>query len=41
MPLIQFWNYSCLDTIDKFIDLLKSNGVEFKALGMDEYVVKL
>ncbi|MBC5627742.1 hypothetical protein H8S20_02440 [Clostridium sp. NSJ-6] len=32
---------SSLETIDKFIDLLKSNGVEVKVLGRDEYVVKL
>ena len=34
-------DYSSLDTIDKFIDLLKSNDVEVKALGRDEYVIKL
>lgn len=34
-------DYSSLDTIDKFIDLLKSNDVEVKALGRDEFVVKL
>lgn len=34
-------DYSSLETIDKFIDLLKSNNVEVKALGRDEYVVKL
>ncbi len=32
---------SSLESIDKFIDLLKSNNVEVKALGRDEYVVKL
>ncbi len=32
-------DYSSLDTIDKFIDLLKSNNVEVKAIGRDEYVV--
>lgn len=32
---------SSLETIDKFINLLKSNGVEVKVLGRDEYVVKL
>ncbi len=31
---------SSLESIDKFIDLLKSNNVEVKALGRDEYVVK-
>lgn len=34
-------DYSSLETIDKFIDLLKSNDVEVKAIGRDEYVVKL
>ena len=34
-------DYSSLETIDKFIDLLKSNNVEVKALGRDEYVIKL
>ena len=34
-------DYSSLETIDKFIDLLKSNNVEVKAIGRDEYVVKL
>ena len=32
---------SSLETIDKFIDLLKSNNVEVKAIGRDEYVIKL
>ena len=32
---------SSLESIDKFIDLLKSNNVEVKALGKDEYVIKL
>ena len=31
---------SSLEAIDKFIDLLKSNDVEVKALGRDEYVIK-
>ena len=34
-------DYSSLDTIDKFIDLLKSNNVEVTAIGRDEYVIKL
>ena len=34
-------DYSSLKTNDKFIDLLKSNNVEVKAIGRDEYVVKL
>ena len=32
---------SSLEAIEKFIDLLKSNDVEVKAIGRDEYVVKL
>jgi hypothetical protein len=32
---------SSLESIDKFIDLLKSNNVEVKAIGRDEYVVKI
>lgn len=32
---------SSLESIDKFINLLKSNNVEVKALGRDEYVIKL
>lgn len=39
--LILKFDYSSLEAIDKFIDLLKSNDVEVKALGRDEYVVKL
>lgn len=39
--LILRFDYSSLESIDKFIDLLKSNNVEAKALGRDEYVVKL
>ena len=34
-------DYSSLKVIDKFIDLLKSNDVEVKAIGRDEYVIKL
>ena len=34
-------DYSSLESIDKFIDLLKSNDVEVKALWRDEYVIKL
>lgn len=34
-------DYSSLESIDKFIELLKSNNVEVKALGRDEYVIKL
>ena len=34
-------DYSSLKSIDKFIDLLKSNNVEVKVLGRDEYVIKI
>lgn len=34
-------DYSSLETINKFIDLLKSHNVEVKAIGRDEYVVRL
>ena len=34
-------DYSSLEGIDKFIDLLKSNNVEVKVLGRDEYVIKI
>lgn len=34
-------DYSSLETIDKFIDLLKSHNVEIKAIGRDEFVVKI
>lgn len=32
---------SSLESIDKFIELLKSNNVEVKAIGRDVYVIKL
>lgn len=34
-------DYSSLESIDKFIDLLKSNNVEVKAFRRDEYVIKV
>lgn len=34
-------DFASLETIDNLIDLLKSNDVEVKALGRDEYVIKL
>ena len=34
-------DYSSLKSIDKFIDLLKSNNVEVKSIERDEYIVKL
>ena len=39
--LISKIDYSPLKVIDKFIDLLKSNNVEVKVLGRDEYVIKI
>lgn len=39
--LVLMVDYSSLKVIDTFIDLLKSNNVEVKALGRDEYIVKL
>lgn len=32
---------SSLGSIDRFIELLKSNNVEVKGLGRDEYVIKI
>ena len=34
-------DFASFKSINKFIDLLKSNDVEIKAIGRDEYVVKL
>ncbi|MEN8075318.1 hypothetical protein ABFP60_00065 [Clostridioides difficile] len=34
-------DYSSFESIDKFIDLLKSNNIEVKARGRDKYVIKL
>lgn len=34
-------DFSSLETIDKFLELLKSNNVEFKALRRDEYIIKI
>lgn len=32
---------SSLASIDKFIELLKSNNLDVKAIGRDEYLIKL
>ncbi len=34
-------DYSSLETFDKFIDLLKTNEVDIKPLGRDEYLISL
>ena len=34
-------DFASFKSINKFIDLLKSHNVEVKALGRDEYVVRL
>lgn len=34
-------DFSSLETVDKFIDLLKVNNIEIKGIGRDEYLVKL
>ncbi|CAM2077753.1 MAG: hypothetical protein NSGCLCUN01_01941 [uncultured Clostridium sp.] len=34
-------DFSSLETVDKFIDLLKANNIEVKGIGRDEYLVKL
>ena len=34
-------DFSSLKTVDKFIDLLKSNNIYIKVLGSDEYLIKM
>lgn len=34
-------DFSSLKTVDKFIDLLKSNNIDIKGLGSDEYLIKM
>lgn len=34
-------DFSSLKTVDKFIDLLKSNNIDIKVLGSDEYLIKM
>lgn len=34
-------DFSSLETVDKFIDLLKNNNVEVKSIGRDEYSIKI
>ncbi|WP_166484820.1 hypothetical protein [Clostridium cuniculi] len=33
-------DFSSLETIDKFIDLLKDNNIEVKTIGRDEFLIK-
>lgn len=34
-------DFSSLETVDKFIDLLKANNIDIKGIGRDEYLIKL
>ena len=34
-------DFSSLETVDKFIDLLKDNNVEVKGIGRDEYLIQI
>lgn len=34
-------DFSSLETVDKFIDLLKANNIDVKGIGRDEYLVKI
>lgn len=34
-------DFSCLGTVDKFIDFLKTNNIDVKGIGRDEYLVKM
>ena len=34
-------DFSSLETVDKFIDLLKDNNVEVKTIGRDEYLIQI
>ena len=34
-------DFSSLETVDKFIDLLKDNNIDIKGIGRDEYLVKI
>lgn len=33
-------DFSCLETVDKFIDLLENNNIDIKHIGRDEYLIK-
>lgn len=34
-------DFSCLETVDKFIDFLKTNNIDIKGIGRDEYLIKI
>lgn len=34
-------DFSSLETVEKFIDLLKGNNIDIKGIGRDEYLIKL
>ncbi|CAM2077707.1 MAG: hypothetical protein NSGCLCUN01_01895 [uncultured Clostridium sp.] len=34
-------DFSSLETVDKFIDLLKTNNVEVKTIGKDEFLIQI
>ena len=34
-------DFSSLETVDKFIDLLKANNIEVKTIGRDEYLIQI
>lgn len=34
-------DFSSLETVDKFIDLLKTNNIDIKGIGRDEYLIKI
>lgn len=34
-------DFSSLEIVDKFIDLLKDNNVEVKTIGKDEYLIQI
>lgn len=39
--LILKMDFSCLETVDKFIDFLKTNNIDVKGIGRDEYLIKI
>ncbi len=34
-------DFSSLETVDKFIDFLKTNNIDIKGIGRDEYLIKI
>ena len=34
-------DFSSLETVDKFIDFLKTNNIVIKGIGRDEYLIKI